>query len=154
MSDRLPLPVAAFGFAGLLPPALAAAAVALLPAGGWQQLAWVGLIFYAALIFSFLGGTWWAFAAREPRPRTLAVWLLLAVTPSLLGLALLLLLLAPATRALATPLLAAAIFVSPLVDRALSAAGLTPGWWMKLRVPLSVGLAACVAVAAWRVPLV
>ena len=70
MADRIPLSVALFGFAGLIPPVLAAGAVALLPAGGWQQLAWVLLVFYGALIFSFLGGTWWAFAAREPR----AVW--------------------------------------------------------------------------------
>lgn len=150
MADRIPPSVALFGFAGLIPPALAAVAVVALPAGGWQQFAWVGLVFYGALIFSFLGGTWWAFAAREPRP----VWLLLAVTPSLLGLALLLLLLAPVTRGLATPLLAIAILLSLLVDRALFAARLTPSWWMRLRVPLSIGLAACVAVAAWQVPLV
>jgi hypothetical protein len=39
-----------------------------------------------------------------------------------------------------------------MVDRALRADGLTPAWWMRLRVPLSLGLALCVAVAAWRVP--
>jgi hypothetical protein len=144
---RLPRPVALFGFAGLIPPVALALAVLLLPADGWERLAWVALVFYAALIFSFLGGTWWAFAARDPRP----VWLLLAVTPSLLAAALLLLLLAPATRGLAAPLLAVAILLSPLADRALAAAGLTPAWWMRLRVPLSVGLALCVA-AAWRAP--
>jgi hypothetical protein len=146
---RPPRAVVAFGYAGLLPPTACAAAVAALPDGAWRQLAWVTLVYYAALIFSFLGGAWWAFAARAPRP----AWLAMAVAPSLLSLALLLLLLAPATRAWAAPLLAAAILVSPLADRALLSAGLAPPWWMRLRVPLSVGLAACVAVAAWRAPL-
>ncbi len=147
--DRLPPAIAAFGFAGLLPPAAAAAALLLLPAGPPREFAWVALVFYGALIFSFLGGTWWAWSAARPS----AGRLLLAVTPSLLALVIMLLLLSPLTRPYAAALLAAAIALSPLVDRALHADGLTPEWWMRLRVPLSVGLALCVAVAAWRVPV-
>ena len=47
----------------------------------------------------------------------------------------------------------AAVLLTPLVDRRLAALGLAPHWWMRLRVPLSVGLAlltAIVAVLAWR----
>lgn len=146
--DRLPPAIAAFGFAGLLPPVVAAAALFLLPAGSARQFAWVGLVFYGALIFSFLGGTWWAFSAARPS----AGRLLLAVTPSLLALVILLLLLSPLTRPYAAALLAVAIVLSPLADQALRADGLTPRWWMRLRVPLSTGLALCVAAAAWQAP--
>lgn len=146
---RLPPAAAAFGFAGLLPPVAAAAALFVLD-GEWVQLDWVLLVFYAALIFSFLGGTWWSFSAAEPR----AGWLLMAVGPSLLALALLLLMIPVATRTAATVLLALAIAASPLADKALAAHGLTPAWWLRLRVPLSIGLALCVAVAALRAPVV
>lgn len=147
--DRLPPIVAAFGFAGLIPPVAAAVGLFLLPPGSPRDFAWVGLVFYAALIFSFLGGTWWAFTAARPG----AGRLLLAVGPSLLALVILLLLVSPLSRPYAAALLAAAIALSPLADKALDAEGLTPGWWMRLRVPLSIGLASCVVVAAWRVPI-
>lgn len=148
----VPASIIAFGGAGLLPPIAAAAGLFVLPAGSPQQFAWVALMFYGALIFSFLGGTWWAFAARgEAAPR--AGWLLAAVMPSLLALALLLLVLAPGTRPAAAALLAAGILSSLLVDGMLVSAGLAPAWWMRLRVPLSVGLATCVALGAWRAPL-
>lgn len=147
--DRLPRIVAAFGFAGLIPPVTAAAGLFLLPPGSPREFAWVALVFYGALIFSFLGGTWWAFTAARPG----AGRLLLAVGPSLLALATLLLLISPLSRPYAAALLAAAIALSPLADKALDADGLTPGWWMRLRVPLSIGLALCVVVAAWRVPI-
>ena len=146
---RLPRVVALFGFAGLLPPIAAAAALFLAPDPASRQFAWVLLIFYGALIFSFLGGTWWAFTATRPS----AGRLLLAVGPSLLALVILLMLVSPLTRPYAAALLAAAILLSPLADYPLSAEGLTPAWWMKLRVPLSVGLALCVGLAAWRAPL-
>ncbi len=150
-SRSVPIAVAAFGGAGLLPPIAAAAGLFLAPAGSPQQFAWVVLVFYGALIFSFLGGTWWAFAAQgEQYPR--AGWLLAAVTPSLVALVVLLLVLAPGTRPAAAALLAAGILVSPVVDGMLASAGLTPAWWMRLRGPLSLVLAICVAIGAWRAP--
>ena len=145
---RIPPAVALFGSAGLLPPVAAAVALFVLPPGLARQIDWVLLVFYAALIFSFLGGSWWAFSAAEPR----ASWLFVAVAPSLVALALLLALIPAGTRFPATVLLAMAIAASPLADRALAAAGLAPAWWLRLRVPLSLGLALCVAVAAARVP--
>ncbi len=151
-SARVPTAVAAFGGAGLLPPIAAAAGLFVAPAGSPQQFAWVVLVFYGALIFSFLGGTWWAFAARGEERRR-AGWLLAAVTPSLVALVVLLLVLAPGTRPAAAALLAAGILVSPIVDGMLASAELTPAWWMRLRVPLSLVLAICVALGAWRAPL-
>ncbi|MGI4730228.1 MAG: DUF3429 domain-containing protein [Janthinobacterium lividum] len=149
---RVPAAVAVFGGAGLLPAIAAVAGLFVAPAGSPQQFAWVILIFYGALIFSFLGGTWWAFAARgEGSPR--AEWLLAAVSPSLVSLVVLVMVLAPGTRPAAAVLLAAGILLSPLVDGMLLSAGLAPAWWMRLRVPLSVGLAGCVALGAWRAPL-
>ena len=145
---RPPLPVMVLGAGGLLPPVAGVAALLMLPAGMPRDLAWVLLVFYAALIFSFLGGTWWAFSASEPR----ASWLVMAVLPSLVAVGLLLLTLDPGTRRWAVALLAVAICASPLADRTLGLAGLTPRWWLVLRVPLSIGLAACVAVAAWQLP--
>ncbi|WP_174298519.1 DUF3429 domain-containing protein, partial [Sphingomonas bacterium] len=100
--SRVPRAVAAFGGAGLLPPVAAATGLFVLPAGSPQQFAWVLLMFYGALIFSFLGGTWWAFASNGEGGREDAAphagWLLAAVMPSLFALALLLLVLAPGTR--------------------------------------------------------
>ena len=148
--DRLPPVVAAYGFAGLIPPVAAAAGLVLLPPGSPREFTWVALIFYGALIFSFLGGTWWALTAARPGAGRLAI----AVGPSLLALVILMLLVSPVTRPHAAWLLAAAVLLSPLADQALAADGLTPGWWMRLRVPLSIGLALCVAVAAWRAPTV
>jgi hypothetical protein len=147
---RVPLPVAALGGAGLLPAAALAAALPLLGSGLLHDLAWAALLFYGALILSFLGGTWWAFASRDdPAWR----WLAMAVTPSLVGWGLLVGTVSTATRAPATALLAAAVLASPLADKALAAAMLVPAWWMRLRVPLSLGLAACLGVAVWQAPV-
>ena len=70
------------GLAGLLPP-LAGAVVAWGDLGSFGPVAGGFILVYAALIFSFLGGSWWAFACTEARPRP---WLLgLAVMPSVLA---------------------------------------------------------------------
>lgn len=143
---KVPRSVLAFGGAGLIPPVATAGALIALPAEPARDIAWIVLVFYGQAILSFLGGTWWTFAARAPRAGLLA----LAIAPSLIAVALLLAMLSPALRMPATALLALAIAATPLADRALGA--LTPTWWMRLRVPLSIGLALCVAVAAWRTP--
>lgn len=143
---RVPRAVLAFGAAGLIPPVATAGALIALPAEPARDLAWIVLVFYGQAILSFLGGAWWAFAARAPRLGLLA----LAIAPSLVAVALLLAMLSPELRMPATAALALVIAATPLADRALGA--LTPAWWMRLRVPLSIGLALCVAVAAWRTP--
>lgn len=143
MNNRVPISAAILGAAGLLPP-LAGAVVALRDMGGFGSTAAGFILVYSALIFSFLGGSWWAFVSREERPRW---WLLLlAVVPSLAAWALL-----PMRASELEPglVLSALILLSPLVDGLLHGRGLTPGWWMRLRVPLSIALATLTALTVW-----
>jgi hypothetical protein len=103
--------------------------------GGVGTVAREAVLLYAALIASFLGGTWWSFASRAEEPS----WALLitSVLPSLVSWAMLLLL--PSLEAgLGLALL---ILLTPLVDLRLQRSGLTPPWWLQLRVPLSITLA-------------
>ncbi|GAA5048582.1 hypothetical protein GCM10023208_05900 [Erythrobacter westpacificensis] len=134
-------PAARFlGFAGLLPQ-LACLAAAWFGGPEWR---WSALAIgwgYAALILSFLGGLWWGLAAGSPdEGRRAPAWLwLAAVVPSLLALATYL----PWVLGARWPgpslyVLGAAIILSVLVDMRLVT--IRPGWWLSLRVPLSLGL--------------
>jgi hypothetical protein len=129
----MPLPARWLGAAGIVP---AAAAVALclapLPPEIKRLAVQAGAV-YAGLVLSFLGGCWWAFAARGGEAGW-SLWVL-AVLPSLAAWALLMAL-APA-RIVALGVL---VIVSLVVDRLLVVRSLAPGWWMQLRVPLSLGL--------------
>jgi hypothetical protein len=142
MKKSIPLPALLLGFAGLIPPALLTA-VALFDLGLFAPSTPGFVRTYAAVILSFIGGSWWAFAAREERPRW---WLLLiAVLPSLAGWVAIGWFFPPeAMFALALLLVASLVVDALLVGR-----GLAPRWWLKLRVPLSVGLALCCAVSGW-----
>ncbi|WP_234026448.1 DUF3429 domain-containing protein [Qipengyuania thermophila] len=137
------------GWAGLLPQLACAAAVWAGPPE-WRYAALAIAWGYAALILSFLGGLWWGLAAaadhrHEPVPTSL--WIA-AVAPSLLALATYL----PWVFGLQWPgpslvVLALALAASPLVDRRL-ARHHAPRWWMRLRWPLSEGLAAATLLVA------
>jgi hypothetical protein len=142
MKKAIPLPVLLLGAAGLVPP-LILTAVALFRYGVFAESTPGFVRSYAALILSFLGGTWWAFALREERPSTLL--LTLSVVPSLAGWW--------AVGSFRPPeaLFALSVMVAGtiLVDALLVRRGLAPGWWLKLRVPLSLVLAACCALSGW-----
>jgi Protein of unknown function (DUF3429) len=140
MARSIPAAPLILGTAGLLPPLLGAI-VSVTSWDGWGTFASHLTVTYAAVILSFLGGSWWAFASREDTPQ----WplLLLAVTPSLAAWLLLEMGLRHAQVGLA-----ALILASPLVDGLLARRGLTPSWWMRLRVPLSVALALLTGLAA------
>ncbi|WBH17412.1 DUF3429 domain-containing protein [Sphingomonas radiodurans] len=138
-SSSLPRRARLLGYAGLLPQA---AVVALLASGStWWRFAALSLGYaYAAIILSFLGGMWWGLAASRPDRCPAWVWPV-AVAPSLVALATAI----PWAVGAAWPgpslaLLGVSLLLSPLVDRRLVAAGVAPGWWMSLRVPLSIGL--------------
>lgn len=136
--DRPPPLARLLGYAGLLPQAAAVAALAL----GAQGRFTIGVLgfTYAALILSFLGGAWWGLAARAERPPAWA-WTA-AIAPSLVALAAIGTVLSyriPLSQ-IAVGLLGASILLSPLVDRAFVQAGIAPRWWMRLRLPLSLGL--------------
>lgn len=127
-------PAFLLGFAGLLP-ALAALALAQFGPGEWREFAFRAGALYAGLILSFLGGAWWGLATRAAPDRAWPLYII-AVIPSLAALGLLLML---------TPerllLLGALIALTLPVDRLLVVERLAPANWMRLRVPLSIGLA-------------
>lgn len=135
---KIPLWPRLLGFAGLLP------SIAIIIIGQIENPAthsfsfWA--IIYGMLIITFLGGSWWAFASQQGKPP--GGILLLAVMPSLISFMLLVLSfsfasLSPRISGLIVGLM---LLLSPLVDRWLAARGMTPTWWMKLRLPLSLGL--------------
>ena len=142
MKATVPLPALLLGFAGLIPPA-GLTAVALLDLGLFAPSTPGFVLTYAAVILSFLGGTWWGFVSRSNRP---GLGLLgISVLPALAGWAAIFSFQPPAALfALAGALLATLIMDALLVQRRLA-----PAWWMTLRVPLSLGLATCCALSGW-----
>ena len=139
----------ALGFAGLLPALAAACLIAL--GQGWAV---VIAFLYPALILSFLGGIWWGFAMRRTAGQgRLSV---LAVMPSLIAAGLVLLaalatFTAGATRAIpcwSLVALGVALILTLPVDRYLVRTGEAPANWMRLRVPLSLGLGGLTIVSA------
>lgn len=134
------------GLAGLLPQAIAVAVV--LSGDEASRFSALSLGYaYAALILSFLGGLWWGLAARAEHPPE---WLwIAAIAPSLIALA------TAVPWAIGQPwpapsliVLAAALIAALGVDSLLSNRGLTPPWWMSLRLPLSLGLGVLTLVLA------
>lgn len=126
------------GFAGLLPHI----AVVLVLLERNNELRFFALAMgyaYAALILSFLGGIWWGFAARAERAPG---WLwVAAVIPSLIALASFL----PWATGETWPgpslvVIGAALIGSLAVDWQLHRTGFAPDWWLRLRMPLSLGL--------------
>ncbi|NJR78043.1 DUF3429 domain-containing protein [Sphingomonas corticis] len=134
----------ALGHAGLLPQ-MAAVAFALDRDRGTPLFA----LFYALLILSFLGGMWWGFAMRRADDPAQGRLALMAVVPSLVAVAILLA--AFVTGRLDWALVAAgiALFLTLPVDRALVRGSDAPANWMRLRVPLSLGLGALTILAGW-----
>jgi len=144
----LPFAARALWLAGLIPQVLVVAALVTGGADVWFAALSLGYA-YAALIFSFLGGLWWGLAAMGGSRTPTWAWVA-AVVPSLLALA--------SAWPWATGgtwpgpsliFLGLAIAASLLVDLRLRAAGVTPGGWMALRVPLSLGLGGLTAAAGF-----
>jgi hypothetical protein len=129
------------GLAGLLPQ-IACLLVVYLGPEGWRDAAFIVAALYAALILSFLGGTWWGIAAGAPAAerRSSLGWLwVAAVLPSLVALACLAPLALGYWRAEPSLImLGGSLLVALGVDGRLS--DLAPRWWLSLRVPLSIGL--------------
>lgn len=103
---------------------------------------------YAAVILSFLGGlAWGATCAATVDARWTpehARLLVASVVPALAGWGMALL---PASLGLT---LMALCFVAVLmIDRRLAALGMVPPWWMKLRLRLSLTVAALLIIAAF-----
>lgn len=142
MTTKVPPPALLLGFAGLIPP-VGLTAVALLDLGLFAPSTPGFVLTYAAVILSFLGGTWWGFVSRSDRPG----WTLLGISvlPALAGWAAIFSFKPPAALfALAIALLAALA-----VDAYLKRRRLAPRWWLRLRLPLSLGLALCCGLSGW-----
>jgi hypothetical protein len=145
MQNRIPPAPLVLGLAGLLPP-IAGAVVVCLDLGGVGTVAREAVLLYAALITSFLGGSWWGFASRTEEPS----WalLIIGVVPSLASWAMLLLL--PSLEAGVG--LALLILLAPLVDLRLQRLRMAPPWWLQLRVPLSITLAVALLAVTFCAP--
>lgn len=146
-----PASALALGYAGLLPPLAGIALRGVEWATGHpttqaSALLLVGGLLYGGLILSFLGGTWWGAASARREGPALRRWLTLSVMPSLV--ALLCLVAGMGNARGGGALLGVALLLTLLVDRSLVAERLVPAWWMRLRVPLSIGLAAEMLVLA------
>lgn len=130
------------GFAGLIPP-MVLTAVALLDLGLFAPSTPGFVLTYAAVILSFLGGSWWGFVCKVERPN----WALLgiAVLPALAGWAAIFSF-QPPTALFA---LAGGLIVTLAFDALLVRGRLAPRWWMRLRAPLSFGLASCCLLSGW-----
>jgi hypothetical protein len=146
MTEILPRVALRFGFAGLLPQAIALFLVVTDAEQRWSALA-VGYA-YAALIFSFLGGVWWGQAiAMKNAPG----WIYAAaIAPSLIALATYV----PWVIGAEWPgpslvMLGLCLVLSPLVDRAIGRSVELPIGWMRLRVMLSSGLGVLTLLLAW-----
>ena len=146
MTDSLPRVALRFGFAGLLPQAIALFLVATDAEQRWSALA-VGYA-YAALIFSFLGGVWWGQALSI---KNAPGWIYAAaVAPSLIALATYV----PWVIGAEWPgpslvVLGVCLILSPLVDHVIGRSVTLPKGWMRLRIMLSAGLGALTLMLSW-----
>ncbi|TAG29578.1 MAG: DUF3429 domain-containing protein [Rhodobacterales bacterium] len=144
---QIPRAALLLGLAGLIP-FLWSAATQLSPAlAGWagQFLspmfmgAVVGLT-YGTIILSFMSGVLWGFATKAEGPQAAiayglsvipALWVFVMVTDA---------------SANSTIFLAAGFVGLLLLDAMYSAWGLAPGWWLRLRVMLTVVVLGCLAI--------
>ncbi|MDP3416838.1 DUF3429 domain-containing protein [Falsiroseomonas sp.] len=139
MIPGLPIPAFWLGLAGLVPfLTLAGAILAGLPWGGWALAA------YGATILAFLGAVHWGLALAAPAPGPGRF--LLGVVPQRVGWVALLLPLRPGLA-----LLAVAMLVTAAAESLAARAGLVPVGYLRLRWVLSVGAAACLALASLAV---
>lgn len=127
----IPRVVLFYGLAGLIPFFAAPVGTLLAPDFRWQFNE--ALLWWAAIILSFLGGARWGAAvqAEAPAPRLIG----LAMLPSIAGW--LILVLVPANmRVIQFSALACALLLHLLWDMAARA---LPGWYGRLRMVLTAG---------------
>ncbi len=138
--NKPPLPVTLLGAAGLLPfLGGALASHSLLPGVDNPFTGLLILQSYGSAILAFMGGCLWGFAAQAGRTgfREFAV----SVIPGLWAFSVTF-----SPSAMGSLMLG---FVLLLVfDLMFRGWGLGPRWWLTLRIPLSVGAIACLAVGA------
>lgn len=138
------MPARILGFAGLLPTLVALGGELWLHGRpGAEPITYTLAMlaqFYAAVILSFVGGSWWGLSAAHVPAERLWSWLVMAVTPSLVATAAFVAGVQMRPALGFAMVLGLGLMLSLFGDRRLARAGLAPAWWMRLRVPLSVGL--------------
>ncbi|MEM9011493.1 MAG: DUF3429 domain-containing protein [Pseudomonadota bacterium] len=149
----VPAPALLLGLAGLLPFLIGAALLVLpygtLPLGGLFESSPAGghliLERYGAAILAFMGGCLWGFAAKAGQATLF--WLGLSVVPGLWAF----FALGP-TPMLSAQNLIAGYIVLLIIDAIFYWRRIAPGWWLRLRIPLTVVVAACLALGStpWR----
>lgn len=140
-----PRTVAWLGYGGLIP------FVALVPAGLidphhgpiWRD----ALYAYGAIILSFVGALHWGMAIALPGldERQRAACFAWSVVPALLAWPAFL-----ASPLLAAPLLVLGFIAHYLQDRRLARLASLPGWYLPLRLRLSLVACACLLAGAWE----
>ena len=131
-------------------PAAALTALGVVPFAGGAALTWAwppfdaiwaidATIAYGAVILSFIGGVHWGFAA-SPGGRGGAVAYGLSVLPSLIGWGCVLL-----PLVIAVPVLMVVFLAVLTLDRRAAVLGTAPPWWMRLRLPVTAAVVACLA---------
>lgn len=143
-SASIPRSALLLGLAGLLPfawgvvtlwfPTVALQTIALV--GPRFVAPYVGL-FYGAVILSFMSGVLWGFAARADGPVATPAYTL-SVLPALWAF----FTTGGGDQSAAIALIAGFVGLLAL-DWTFWRHGLAPAWWMKLRVPLTIGVVAC-----------
>jgi len=136
----IPAMAVRLGVAGLLP-FVVGAALCFLPDPAWRAFGMQQLLTYAAILLSFMGAVYWGVALGEStRAPSLYV---ASVLPALV-----------AWVALAqTPLFALTLFATAFTllfvfDLRCTRAGLVPGWYPRLRAPLTAIVLICLGFAA------
>ncbi len=141
-APRVPVAAAALGAAGLIPFVWSAAthlSPGLAAASGLPPLflgTYVGLT-YGTVILSFMSGVLWGFAAKgsDWLPYALSVipalWVFFAVNDA---------------SDISSIYLIAGFAGLLMLDGTFAARGLAPAWWMRLRLPLTAVVIACLAI--------
>lgn len=140
---RPPIAALALGLAGLLP-FFGLAVLIVAGPEGWRATALSGFAAYAATILAFMGGCRWGFAAAGLGDGPKLAPLLLSTLPSLWAWATLWA--APALGPTGMSALFAIGFVALFAwDAASTRTGEAPAWWRALRLPLTAGVLASLA---------
>ncbi|MGO8955169.1 MAG: DUF3429 domain-containing protein [Rhodomicrobium sp.] len=140
-SQAMPLPARTLGMAGLIPFALGALAVNFAPEIKAEAAA--TLLYYGAVILSFLGGIRWGFAVLEAEKASWAAYGL-GVAPSLVAW-----FAAVAGGPGGLLVLAVAFAVWFFIERAAPPSLALPSWYMRLRAGLTVFAVLALAAAAF-----
>ncbi|WP_299876322.1 DUF3429 domain-containing protein [uncultured Sulfitobacter sp.] len=148
--SRIPAPALLLGIAGLIPFVWAALLILGLSGGREANLppALSGdgrliMIRYGGIILPFMSGVLWGFATKASGGRAVAAYAL-SVLPALWWFFM------PGTGAVSALTNLATGFLAVLIlDFFFHRWNLTPGWWMTLRIQLTVIVLICLAIGIW-----